>query len=254
MTDTVLFETTGHVAIITINRPEARNAIDLATAHALDEALTAADLDDNVRVAILTGAEEKAFSAGMDLKAFARGEMPFTDHGFAGVVEHPFTKPLIGAANGAAFAGGFEVLLACDLIIAAEHALFGLPEVQRGLFAGAGGLLRLPRRVPRAVAAQMAFSGDPITAQRAYEVGLVNDVVPGGALMEVALTLAMRIAAHAPLAVRTTKAVLRETMDVSEAEGWRLSKAAFERIAASEDALEGAVAFAEKRAPQWRGR
>lgn len=254
MTETVLYETHGHVAVITINRPQARNAINLATAQGLDEALTTADNDDQVRVAVLTGAEDKAFSAGMDLKAFAQGEMPFTAHGFAGVVEHPFAKPLIGAANGAALAGGFEVLLSCDLIIAADHALFGIPEVQRGLFAGAGGLLRLPRRIPRAVAAQMAFSGDPITAQRAYELGLVNDVVPSAEVLTAALTLATRIASNAPLAVRTTKEVLRDTMDVSEVEGWRLSKAAFERIAASEDALEGAVAFAQKRAPLWRGR
>jgi enoyl-CoA hydratase/carnithine racemase len=254
MTETVLYETRGTVAVVTINRPQARNAIDVATARALDNALTRADVDDDVRVVVLTGAEDKAFSAGMDLKAFANGAMPFTEHGFAGVVEHPFSKPLIGAANGSAFAGGFEVLLSCDLIIAAEHALFGLPEVQRGLFAGAGGLLRLPRRIPRSVAAQMALTGDPITAVRAYELGLVNAVVPSATLLTDALALATRIAANAPLAVRVTKQVLRETMDMNEAEGWRASKEAFERIAASADALEGAVAFAEKRAPDWTGR
>jgi len=254
MTETVLYETRGHVAIITINRPEARNAINVVTALALDEAFTRADADDEIRAAVLTGADTKAFSAGMDLKAFAQGEMPFTAHGFAGVVEHPFAKPLIGAANGSAFAGGFEVLLSCDLIVAADHALFGIPEVQRGLFAGAGGLLRLPRRIPRAIAAQMALTGDPLTAQRAYDIGLVNEVVPSAELFDAALALATRIATNAPLAVRVTKEIMRSTADTSEAEGWSVSKAAFEQIAASADALEGAVAFAEKREPRWTGR
>jgi len=254
MTETVLYETRGHVAIITINRPEARNAINVVTALALDEAFTRADADDEIRAAVLTGADTKAFSAGMDLKAFAQGEMPFTAHGFAGVVEHPFAKPLIGAANGSAFAGGFEVLLSCDLIVAADHALFGIPEVQRGLFAGAGGLLRLPRRIPRAIAAQIALTGDPLTAQRAYDIGLVNEVVPSAELFDAALALATRIATNAPLAVRVTKEIMRSTADTSEAEGWSVSKAAFEQIAASADALEGAVAFAEKREPRWTGR
>jgi enoyl-CoA hydratase len=254
MADEVLLQRQDHILTITLNRPEARNAINLAMAQALDAALTDAENDDEVWVVVLTGAEEKAFSAGMDLKAFARGEAPFTPNGFAGITERSFAKPLLCAANGSAFAGGFEVVLSCDLVVAAEHALFGIPEVQRGLFAGAGALLRLPRRIPRAIATQMALTGEPITAARAYELGLVNAVVAGEQVMAATMALAERIAANAPLAVRLSKAILRDTMDMSEAEGWVRNNASFEAVAASADALEGALAFAEKRAAKWQGR
>ena len=254
MTNELLREQRGAVLILTLNRPEARNAINVALAEALDEALTTADADESVRVVVLTGAGDKAFSAGMDLKAFARGEVPFTAHGFAGVTEHSFSKPLLCAANGSAFAGGFEILLRSDLVVAAESAVFGIPEVKRGLFAGAGGLLRLPRRIPRAVATEMALTGDPISATRAYELGLINAVASGGEVLSAAVALAERIAENAPLAVRLSKGILDDTLDMSLAEGWVRNKADFEKVAASYDALEGAVAFAEKRAPVWQGR
>ena len=254
MATELLREQRGAVLLLTLNRPEARNAINVALAHALDEALTAADADESVRVVVLTGAEDKAFSAGMDLKAFARGEVPFTSNGFAGVTEHPFSKPLLCAANGSAFAGGFEIVLRCDLVVAADTAAFGIPEVKRGLFAGAGGLLRLPRRIPRAVATEMALTGDPISAARAYELGLINAVVPSADVVSATVALAERIAVNAPLAVRLSKGILDDTLDMSLADGWVRNKADFEKVAASHDALEGARAFAEKRPPVWQGR
>jgi enoyl-CoA hydratase/carnithine racemase len=250
----VLRQREGHVEIVTINRPEARNAIDLATAQALSAALDDCERDDDVWVVILTGAGDKAFSAGMDLKAFARGEFPATEHGFGGITERRFSKVLICAANGSAFAGGFEMLLSCDLVVAADHAVFGIPEAQRGLIAGAGGLIRLPRRIARAVALEMALTADPLSAARAYEVGLVNVVVPGHDVLARALALAQRICANAPLAVRTSKRIIRDSMDLGEEAAWELNNAAFAEIAASTDALEGAVAFAEKRPAVWQGK
>ena len=164
MADEVLRERRGHVEILTINRPEARNAINRATAVALGEALDACESDDDVWVVVLTGAGDKAFSAGMDLKAFAAGEFPITDKGFGGITQRDFPKPLIAAANGAALAGGFEILISCDMVVAADHAKFGIPEASRGLVAGAGGLIRLPKRIPLAVAYEMALTADPIDA------------------------------------------------------------------------------------------
>ncbi len=254
MADEVLRERRGNVEILTINRPEARNAINRATALALDAALDAAEADDDVWVIILTGAGDKAFSAGMDLKAFATGEVPFTPHGFAGITTRQMQKPLVCAANGAALAGGFEIMISCDMVVAVEHALFGIPEAKRGLIAGGGGLIRLPKRVPLAIANEMALTGDPVSASRAYELGLVNQVVPGEQLLEAALALAERVGANAPLAVRTSKRVMREARELTEAESWKVNDAAFGAIGASADALEGAVAFAEKRAPIWSGR
>jgi enoyl-CoA hydratase/carnithine racemase len=253
MADEVLRHRDGHVEVLTINRPHARNAINLATALALSAALDDCEGNDDVWVVILTGADDKAFSAGMDLKAFAQGEFPATEEGFAGMTQRRFTKPLIGAANGSAFAGGFEMLLACDLVVAAEHAVFGIPETQRGLIAGAGGLIRLPRRVARALALEMALTGEPLSAQRAYDVGLVNHVAPAGQVANVAMALAQRICANAPLAVRTSKRVMRDAMDLTEDEAWALNNEAFAIIASSADALEGAIAFAEKRPPMWQG-
>jgi len=254
MSEELLRQRDGHVEILTINRPHARNAINLATAQAISAALDECTVDDDVWVVILTGAEDKAFSAGMDLKAFAHGEFPATEKGFGGITERHFPKPLICAANGSAFAGGFEMLLSCDLVVAADHAVFGIPEAQRGLIAGAGGLIRLPRRIARAVALEMALTAEPLSAQRAYEVGLVNRVVPSSDVLTTAMALAQRICANAPLAVRTSKRVLLEAMDVDEQDAWALNNAAFAMIAASSDALEGAIAFAEKRAPVWQGK
>ena len=254
MADEVLRERRGHVEILTINRPEARNAINRATAIALGEALDACESDDEVWVVILTGAGDKAFSAGMDLKAFAAGEFPVTDKGFGGITQRDFPKPLIAAANGAALAGGFEILISCDMVVAADHAKFGIPEASRGLIAGGGGLIRLPKRIPLAVAYEMALTADPIDAARAYELGLVNRVVPGNQVLDQAIALAERIAKNAPLAVRTSKDVMKRSRELSEEECWNLNSEAFGLIGRSADALEGAIAFAEKREPSWQGK
>jgi enoyl-CoA hydratase len=254
MADEVLRERRGHIEILTINRPEARNAINRATAIALGDALDACESDDDVWVVILTGAGDKAFSAGMDLKAFAAGEFPITDKGFGGITQRDFPKPLIAAANGAALAGGFEILISCDMVVAADHARFGIPEAARGLVAGGGGLIRLPKLIPLAVAYEMALTAEPIDAKRAYELGLVNRVVPGEALLDEAVALAERIAKNAPLAVRTSKDVMKKARELSEAECWDLNTEAFGMIGRSADALEGAIAFAEKREPVWQGK
>lgn len=254
MADEVLSERRGHVELLTINRPEARNAINLATALALNAALNAAEVDDDVWVVVLTGAGDKAFSAGMDLKAFAAGEVPFTENGFGGITNREFSKPLIAAANGSALAGGFEIMISCDLVVAADHAKFGIPEASRGLVAGAGGLVRLPKRVPITIAYELALTAEPIDAFRAYELGLVNRVVPGDQVLTAALALAERIAKNAPLAVRASKQVMRQSADLHEADAWSKSQEAFAMIGRSADALEGAVAFAEKREPRWQGK
>jgi enoyl-CoA hydratase len=253
MADEILRERRGHVELLTINRPEARNAINRATAVALSDALDKCELDDDVWVVVLTGAGDKAFSAGMDLKAFATGEFPITDKGFGGLTTRDFPKPLIAAANGSALAGGFEMMISCDMVVAASHAKFGIPEASRGLVAGAGGLLRLPRRVPLAVAYEMALTADPIDATRAYELGLVNRVVPGEQVLDAAIALAERIAKNAPLAVRTSKDIMHRSLEMSEREAWVINDEAFAMIGRSADAMEGAIAFAEKREPQWRG-
>jgi enoyl-CoA hydratase/carnithine racemase len=254
MADEVLRERRGQIEILTINRPDARNAFNLATATALSNALDDCETDTEVWAVILTGAGDKAFSAGMDLKAFAQGEFPHTDKGFGGITNRVFPKPLIAAANGAALAGGLEVLISCDMVVAADHAKFGIPEAKRGLVAGAGGLIRLAKLIPRAVAYEMALTGDPIDATRALELGLVNQVVPGDQLVTAALALAERIVANAPLAVRVSKDVMYRSLEMKEAEAWELNNEQFFAIGRSADALEGAVAFAEKRAPNWQGK
>ena len=254
MADEIVRERRGHVLLLTINRPEARNAINRATALALEAALDEAETDDDVWVIVLTGAGDKAFSAGMDLKAFAAGEVPFTDHGFAGIANRFLSKPIIAAANGAALAGGFEIMISCDMVVAAEHAKFGIPEASRGLIAGGGGLIRLAKRIPITVANEMALTAEPIDANRAYELGIVNRVVAAEELLATAIALAERIAANAPLAVRTSKRVMHEVRELPEGAAWTVNNEAFGAIGASADALEGAVAFAEKRPPVWTGR
>ena len=252
MADELLRERRGHVEILTINRPEARNAINRATAIALGDALDECANDRDVWVVVLTAAGDKAFSAGMDLKAFAAGELPITKQGFGGITQRDFPKPLIAAANGSALAGGFEIMISCDMVVAADHAKFGIPEASRGLVAGGGGLIRLPKLIPLAVAYEMALTADPIDAQRAYELGLVNRVVPGDQVLDVAVALAERIAKNAPLAVRTSKDVMKRSRELNEADAWTASDEAFGAIGRSSDALEGAVAFAEKREPKWQ--
>lgn len=191
----------------------------------------------------------------MDLKAFLRGESPAIEgRGLAGITITPPKKPLIGAAEGWALAGGFELLLACDLVVAGETARFGVPEVTRSLVAAAGGALLLPRRIPYAVAMEMLLTGDPITAQRGAEVGLVNRLVPEGKALEGALELAARVASVSPLAVAATKRIARSSADWTLAEGWEEQERIIAPVFVSEDAREGAAAFAEKRSPVWSGR
>jgi enoyl-CoA hydratase len=254
MADELLRERRGHIELLTINRPEARNAVNRATALALSEALDDCETNEEVWVVVLTGAGDKAFSAGMDLKAFATGEFPITEKGFGGLTKRDFSKPLIAAVNGSALAGGFEMMISCDMVVAADHAKFGIPEAQRGLVAGAGGLIRLPKRVPLAVAYEMALTADPIDASRAYQLGLVNRVVPGAEVLDAAIALAERIAQNAPLAVRTSKRVMKQATELSEEESWKVNDEAFGMIGRSSDALEGAIAFAEKRTPNWQGK
>ncbi|MCL4313389.1 MAG: crotonase/enoyl-CoA hydratase family protein [Actinobacteria bacterium] len=247
----------GRTELLIINRPEARNAIDGATSESLSKAFDELEEDEEVWAVIITGAGDKAFSAGMDLKAFAAGEggaIAGAKGGFAGIAKRQFPKPLIAAVNGYALGGGCEIALSCDVIVAAEHAMFGLPEVTRGLIAGAGGLIRLPRRLPLSVALELGMSGQPIDAKKALSLGLVNRVVPSNEVVGEALRIAEAICANAPLAVRATKRVMRKAYEMTEEEAWTLSDSAVGEVFSSADAMEGAVAFAEKREPRWQGR
>jgi enoyl-CoA hydratase len=256
MPEEVLRERRGHVEVLTINRPEARNAINGAVSRAFSSIMDELVDDDDCLVVVLTGSGDKAFSAGMDLKAFAGGEagdIMGARGGFGGLTQRSFPKPMIAAVNGAALAGGLEIMLSCDLVVAADHAVFGIPEVTRGLMAGAGGLIRLPKRIPLAIALELAMTGEPIDATRAQELGLVNRVVPAASVLSEALVLAERIAANAPLAVRYSKSVMMEAAEVPESEGWKLNQDAVSVVFTSADALEGSVAFAEKREPRWQG-
>jgi enoyl-CoA hydratase len=257
MPDEVLRERRGNVEILTINRPEARNAINGAVSRAMSALMDELADDADCWVVVITGSGDKAFSAGMDLKAFARGEgaeITAAAGGFAGLTTRQFPKPIIAAVNGSCLAGGFEIMLSCDLVVAADHAMFGIPEAKRGLIAGAGGLIRMPKRLPMAVALEMAMTGDPIDAGRAQALGLVNRVVPAAALLDEAMALAGTIAANAPLAVRYSKRVMKQSADLPESEGWKLNAEAVGAVFSSADAMEGPVAFAEKRAPNWQGK
>lgn len=254
MSEEVLVEAREGVQIITINRPEAKNALNANVARLVAEAVDELDRDDDLRVGVLTGAGG-VFSAGMDLKAFLAGETPAIEgRGLCGITETPPTKPLIGAVEGWALAGGFELLLACDLVVAAETAKFGVPEVKRALIAGAGAALLLPRRVPQAIALELLLTGDPISAPRAAEIGLINRVTSEGGALEGALGLAATIAANGPLAVAVTKQIAKSSSDWTMAQGWREQERLMTPVFASQDAKEGATAFAEKRQPVWRGR
>jgi enoyl-CoA hydratase len=256
MTDqaAVLTEHRDRVLVATLNRPDQRNAVNRAVADGLAQALDELDGDPSLAVGIVTGSGGY-FCAGMDLKAFASGEMPWVQgRGFAGIAERGSAKPLIAAIEGFAVAGGLEIALSCDLIVAAEGAKLGIPEVKRSLVAAGGGLLRLPNMIPRNVANELALTGDPVTAQRGYELGLVNRVSEPGAALDVALELAERIAANGPLALAGSKRILLESGDWSQSEAFERQRSIWEPIFASDDAQEGAAAFAEKRTPVWRGR
>jgi enoyl-CoA hydratase/carnithine racemase len=252
----VLRDRRGHVEIVRLNRERARNAIDAATARALRATFDELTEDPDVWAVVLTGTGDRAFCAGMDLKAFASGEIGEIlsgEGGFAGIAARQFPKPLIAAVNGAALAGGFEIMLACDLVVAAEDAFFGIPEVKRGLAAAGGGLIRLAKRIPPAIALEMALTGGSIDASRALAYGLVNRVVPAERLIDEALELAELICANAPLAVRASKEVMKRSLDLSEEQAWELSGELTAPVLASGDAIEGAVAFAQKRPPVWTG-
>ena len=254
MPDEVRVERRGGVQVITINRPEARNALDRAVAEGVAAAVDELDGSDELRAGVLTGAGG-TFSSGMDLKAFLRGETPAIEgRGLCGITRTPPRKPLIAAVEGWALAGGFELVLACDLVVAARTARFGVPEVKRSLVAAGGAALRLPRRVPYAVALEMLLTGEPVDAERAHAVGLVNRVVDEGSAVEAAVELATLIAGNGPLAVAASKQIAAAASDWTLEEGWRRQDAIVAPVFASEDAREGATAFAERRAPEWRGR
>ena len=250
----VLTEERDGVLVITIDRPEARNAINGEVARGIAAALDRLDGEDGLRVGVLTGSGG-FFSSGMDLKGFLSGDVPIVEgRGLGGLTEAPPRKPLIAAVEGYALAGGFELVLACDLAVAAEGSRFGVPEVKRALVAAAGAALLLPQRIPQAIALELLLTGEPITAARAAELGLVNRVVPDGSALDAALELAGRIAANGPLAVAVTKQIARAASDWTLAEGWRQQAELTGPVFFSEDAQEGARAFAEKRAPVWKGR
>lgn len=244
----------GVVMLITINRPAARNAVNLAVAEGIAEALFQLDADNALRVGVLTGAGGN-FCSGMDLKAFVRGERPIVDgRGFAGLVERPPRKPLIAAVEGFAVAGGFEIVLACDLVVASTTARFGIPEVRRGLAAGGGGLLWLPRRIPYHQAMLLALTGDLVSAEQVEQWGLLARLVKPGGAVPAATELALAIAANAPLAVASSKQIVSQSVDWSVDEAFERQLAFVTPVLASEDAREGAVAFAERRPPVWVGR
>lgn len=252
--DEVLVEYADRIAIITINRPQARNAINHAVSVGVGQALEELDERDDLTVGIITGAGG-TFSSGMDLKAFLAGEdVTIEGKGLAGLTQSPPRKPLIAAVEGWALAGGCEVALACDLIVAANDAKFGIPEVKRGLVAGAGGLIRLPRRIPAGIAMELALTGDPLPAADAYRLGLVNALTESGGALAGARELAARIAVNGPLAVAATKQIIAQQHDWASADIWARQKPIAGPVFQSDDAREGALAFAEKRPPVWKGR
>jgi len=253
MSDAVLTEVDDGIAVITINRPEARNAVNGEVARAMAAAIDEFDAAKDVRVLIITGAGG-TFSAGMDLKAFLAGDHPVVaGRGLAGITERPPAKPVIAAVEGYALAGGFEIVLSCDLIVASETAKFGLPEVRRGLAAGAGGLLRLPRRIPYHLAMEIVLTGEHFPADRLHQAGLVSRLVGAGQALAGARELAARVALGAPLALAASKRVIVESADWSSDEAFARQGEVIGPVFVSADAMEGAVAFTEKRPPAWRG-
>jgi enoyl-CoA hydratase len=252
-TDAIRTEVSDGVATITIDRPQARNAINGEVARGIAAAVEDFDARADVSVLVLTGAWG-TFSAGMDLKGFLSGDSPIAPgRGFGGIAESPPQKPVIAAVEGYALAGGFELVLACDLVVASEEAKFGLPEVRRGLVAGAGGLLRLPSRIPYHIAMEIALTGEHFPAARLAEVGLVNKLVPAGQALPEAMDLARKVARGAPLALAASKRVIVESADWAASEAFAKQGEVIAPVFRSKDAMEGAAAFAEKRQPAWRG-
>ncbi|BCQ07962.1 enoyl-CoA hydratase [Mycobacterium heckeshornense] len=256
-----LVERRGDVMVITINRAEARNAVNSAVSTAVGDALERAQQDPEIRAVVITGAGDKSFCAGADLKAISRRENLYhPDHpewGFAGYVRHFIDKPTIAAVNGTALGGGTELALASDLVVAEERAKFGLPEVKVGLIAGAGGVFRIVHQLPRKVALEMLLTGEPISAAEALKWGLINRVVPDGTVLEAALALAERVTVNAPLSVQASKRIAYGADDgviPDEEPGWARTQREFRALLKSEDAREGPLAFAEKRQPVWKAR
>ena len=250
MSDVILTETRGRVRIITLNRPKAKNSVNSELGEAMVAAIADLDGDDGLTAGVLTGADG-GFSAGMDLKAFAKEGPP---KGFGDFIRDGAKKPLIAAVEGFALAGGLEIALTCDLIVAAKGVKLGIPEVNKGLFAAGGGLFRLPNRVPYGLAMEMALTSDPISAEDAKEWGLVSRLAEPGRALEAAVELAERIAKNAPLAVAASKQIIQSTRGMTEEEAWAMQGPLTGKVFASEDAKEGPRAFAEKREPNWSGR
>ena len=247
------FERRGSLALVTLDRPDARNAVSPEVSQEMAAILDEVEADAGLRAVVLTGRGE-VFCAGADLKVIASGranDIASGKGGFAGIVTRDFPKPIVAAVNGPALAGGFEIVLSCDLVVAADTARFGIPEVKRGLIAAAGGLIRLPKRVPLAVALEMTMTGDPIDADRALALGLVNRVVPAAEVLDAAIALAERIGENSPIAVRASRRLVREVGDLTEEQAWVRNGELAVEVFASGDAIEGATAFAEKRAPVW---
>jgi enoyl-CoA hydratase len=253
-TEPVLTERRGNVLVITLNRPEVRNAVNAALAAGVAAALEELDSDDGLAIGVLTGAGG-FFCAGMDLGAFVKGESPwFGDRGFAGIAQRSARKPLIAAIEGFAVAGGLEIALACDLIVAAKGAKMGIPEAKRSIVAAGGALLRLPRRMPYHLVMELALTGDPFPAERFHELGVVNRLAEPGSALDGALQLAAQLSKNGPLALAASKRILQEQYDWTSAEMWEKQGAITGPVMVSEDAKEGASAFKEKRDPVWRGR
>lgn len=250
------YEQRGRIAVLTINRPEARNAVNGDVASGMEAGIDRLEDDDDTWVGIVAGSGS-VFCAGADLKAIAAGQaaaLATERGGFAGIVTRQREKPIIAAVDGPAYAGGCEIVLACDLVVASTEAKFGIPEVKRSLVAAAGGLFRLPRALPRNVAMELALTGDPIDAARAHALGLVNDLVEPGTAVDAAVALAERICANAPVAVRESRKVVLAGATADDDTAWQLTNQAFGRVMGTEDFAEGPRAFIEKRAPQWTGR
>ncbi len=248
----------GHVELLVIDRPEVANSIDLETSQSLADAFDELQEDTDVRAVVLTGVGERAFCAGMDMKAVKMGladRINGVPGGFGGIVARSdFTHPVIAAVNGTALGGGFEIVLACDMAIAAEEAFFGLPEVRQGLMAASGGLVRLTKRLAPPAALEMALTGERIDAARAYELGLVNRVVPRHKVLSEAMSLASQVANNAPVAVRASKRLLRFVLEGGDAASWEFNRQLSSEVLASDDAAEGTLAFEEKRMPRWSGK